>query len=72
MTIKQACFGNHVITFKRLKKKRGQNRVGGFGRWNFQNILITGGRSGRDFCIFLRDAWGVVGMAKQGLGLYSK
>ena len=30
---------------------------------------MTGGKGGRDFCIFLRDAGGVVAIVKQGVGL---
>ena len=72
MTIKQACFGNHVTTLKHLNKQGVRIKGGGLGSWNFQNILITGRRSGGDFCIFFRDAGGVVAMAKQGVGLHSK
>ena len=32
MTIKQACFGNHVITLKCLKKKKKKGGGGGGGR----------------------------------------
>ena len=69
MAPKQACCGKQVITLKRLNRRGVGIKGGSLGGWNFQNILISG-RS--YFCIFLRDAWGVVAMAKQGVGLRSK